>query len=278
MTRLVADDIDGLGASLPEYDAYLRRLTGAGLAAIAAHAQMEGHAACEYEYSMRKIVVGVVPMEYGEGVIPGFAEAVRDIAAFLGAEAFVTGQANIRGMAEAVAGGATMLLLSDDDDFMALHLKENRISHNSEATGRGFAAALDLMAGGVRGREVLVVGAGPVGRAAVRCLQKLGGLVCIHDQSVEAARRLAETTAGVRIAANLATAMAHCDLVIEATPAAGVIRQAWLRPEHRIAAPGVPLGIETGDGEALTTLAYRYILHDRLELGVATMLFSAVTV
>jgi len=277
MTRLVTEDIDGLGLLLSEYEASLHRLTGTGLAGIAAHAQSVGKGANVYEQALKRHRVGIVPVSYGEGVILGFAEALKDIVTFLGAAAFITRQPNILGMGEAVEHGATMLLLSDDDDFMVLNLNDHRTCHNSPATGRGFAAALSLMAGGVQGREVLIVGAGPVGSAAAAWVNERGGYPLMYDQSSEVARRQAAALSGARIAEQLEPALAQCDLVIEATPAAGVLRQAWLRPEHRIAAPGVPLGVETGVMQKSGTMVCRHIVHDRLEIGVATMLFSAVS-
>lgn len=278
MTRLASEDIEGLGMSLPEYETSLHRLTGTGLAGIAAHAQAAGLDAEAYAQALKRNQVGIVPVSYGEGVIPGFAEALRDIVAFLGVDAFITRQTNILGMSEAVERGATLLLLSDDDDFMALNLKDHRTSHNSTATGQGFAAALALMAGGLQGREVLVVGAGPVGSAAAAWVNSHGGHCLIYDQSPAAACQLAATMSGARVADQLGLALAAgCDLVIEATPAAGVLRQDWLRPEHRIAAPGVPLGVETRGEQSFQAMACRHIVHDRLEIGVATMLFSVVS-
>ena len=93
-------------------------MTGTGLAGIAAHAQSAGQGAEVYERALRRHQVGIVPVSYGEGVILGFAEALQDIVTFLGTGAFITRQTNILGMGEAVERGATMLLLSDDDDFM----------------------------------------------------------------------------------------------------------------------------------------------------------------
>lgn len=277
MTRLVSEDIDGLGISLPAYEVFLHELTETGLAGIAAHAQAGGQGEEAFAQALERHQVGIVSVSYGDGVIAGFAEALRDIVSFLGAGAFITRQANIVGMGEAVERGATMLLLSDDDDFMVLNLKDHRISHNSTATGRGFAAALSLMAGGLQGQDVLIVGAGPVGSAAAAWVNSQGGHCLIYDQSLAVARQLASSLNGARSVDRLEPTLARCDLVIEATPAAGVLRQEWLRPEHRIAAPGVPLGVEINGQQNLQAMACRHIVHDKLEIGVATMLFAGIS-
>lgn len=45
--------------------------------------------------------------------------------------------------------------LADDNRFVAISLITRKVLDNSQATGRFFAAALDLMAGGIMNREVL---------------------------------------------------------------------------------------------------------------------------
>ncbi|MDR3088768.1 MAG: 3-methylornithyl-N6-L-lysine dehydrogenase PylD [Desulfobulbaceae bacterium] len=271
MTRLAAADICGLRADLAGYDAHLRRLCGQGLLGVAAHAAcLLGQVGSEAVLPER-LTVAAIAVSYGEGMIEGFAESLAAICGFLGADAFVTEQTNIMGLAEAVQGGADIIMLSDDDDLVALNPAQKRFAHNSPATGRAFAAALALAAGGFSDREVLVIGAGPVGAAAAAFIHERGGTAIIHDQSRQTAARLAAALPGATIATDLKEAMRRHDLVIEATPSADVIKSAWLRRAHRIAAPGVPLGVED-DGGASGAL----ILHDTLALGVATMLCQAI--
>jgi 3-methylornithyl-N6-L-lysine dehydrogenase len=142
---------------------------------------------------------------------------------------------------------------------------------NAEATGAGYAWGLNAMAGGVGGRPVLVVGCGPVGRSAVEVLIGLGASVCLHDLDPERPRRLAAEMRArsrpVRIAEDLADALARHALVLDATPAAGIIGADAVGPETFLSAPGVPIGLTAA---ALRKASGR-VLHDFLEIGVATM-------
>lgn len=270
MTRLQQQDIVALGENLAVYERRLRAATGSGLAEIAAHALAMTPMASDC--LLKDTVAAVIPVSYGEGLIPGFSEAVQGILEFLGCTVFVTRQGNVRGLCEAIERGATLLLLSDDDDFVVMNLAAGRTSHNSEATGRGYGAALDLMAGGVDERDVLVIGAGPVGQAAARYLDARGGRVTVYDRDHGRARSLIETIPSSRLAPDLATALQYCSLIVEATPSAGVLTQKDLTSRTMIAAPGVPLGV---DSEGQAFLGCR-LIHDALEIGVATMLYTVL--
>ncbi len=270
MTRLQHQDIAELGPNLTAYEKRLRTSTGGGLADIASHAL--GMQPMASGRLLKDTVAAVIPVSYGEGLIPGFSEAVQGILEFLGCTAFVTEQGNIMGLGEAIERKATLLFLSDDDDFVAMNLATGRTSHNSEATGRGYGAALDLMAGGVDEREVLIIGAGPVGQAAARYLDARGGRVTVYDHDYDRARSLVERIPGGRQAPDLATALQRCSLIVEATPSADVLTRKDLTSRTMIAAPGVPLGVDV-EGQAFLG---RRLIHDALEIGVATMLYTAL--
>jgi len=270
MTRLQHQDVAELGPNLTAYEKRLRTATGSGLADIAAHAL--GMQPITNGRLLRDTVAAVIPVSYGEGLIPGFSEAVQGILAFLGCTAFVTEQSNVLGLGEAIERGATLMFLSDDDDFVAMNLTTGRTSHNSEATGRGYAAALDLMAGGVDERDVLIIGTGPVGEAAARYLDARGGRVTVYDRDHNRGRALIGTIPGARLAPDLATALQRCSLIVEATPSAGVLTRKDLTSRTMIAAPGVPLGV---DSEGQAFLGCR-LIHDALEIGVATMLYTVL--
>ena len=60
--------------------------------------------------------------------------------------------------------------------------------------------------------------------------------------------------------------------MIDATPANGIIRARDIASQSYIAAPGVPLGVSS---RALEKGSDR-ILHDPLQIGVATMAMAAV--
>lgn len=271
MTRLLEEDIYGVGEKLAQYDEQLFHKTGKGLAGIAAYSV--GKKPENFLPLRDNLTIGVVPVSSGEGIINGFSQTVQQIIAFLGFPSFVTKQQDVGGFAEAVQNGAQVLFLADDDHFVAVHLANGKVVDNGEATGRGYAAALDLMAGGLRGKKTLVIGAGPVGTGAAAFLAQQGAKVFVYDLVVGKAEKLRQGLPEVEVAAELNEALHTCRFVIEATPAADTIDSRYIVPDMMIAAPGIPVGINE---QSQKLISGRFI-HDVLEIGVATMLYSVLS-
>jgi pyrrolysine biosynthesis protein PylD len=277
MTRLTLEDLRGIPAGLGAFDAALEARTGCDLRHLACRAA--GIPEQSLARQAREARVAVVPLDAGQGVLPGFAEAVQAIAAHLGFPAWVTSAPDAGGLAEAYRSGAGILLTADDASYVAVNLRTRAVSDNNRATALGFVTALDLLAGGLAGREVLVLGCGPVGREAARFLRERGARVSLCDLRVERARdaaaalQAAAPAAGtVRVEEDLEKALRGHRLLFDATPAPAFIQERHLRPETRIAAPGVPLGLSAG---ALRAAEAR-VVHDRLEIGTAVMLVEAL--
>ncbi len=277
MTRLTAEDLRGIPAGLDDYDAALVARTGCTLGALACRAV--GTEVTRLGERARAARVAVVPLDAGQGVLPGFAEAVRAIAAHLGFPAWVTSAPDAGGLAEAFRAEAGILATADDSSYIAVNLRSRFVSDNNRSTALGFVTALDLLAGGLAGEPVLVLGCGPVGREAARFLREREARVSLCDLRVERAREAAaalEATAPaagpVRIEEDLEAALRGHRLLFDATPAPAFILERHLQAETRIAAPGVPLGLSAG---ALREAGQR-IVHDRLEIGTAVMLVEAL--
>jgi pyrrolysine biosynthesis protein PylD len=270
VTRLVSTDIASIPEQLLDYEQQLRSRIGCGLLGLAGLAvSLEERPLAE---RLKGTIVAVVPMDSGLGVIEGFAAALQAIAAHLGFTAFVTRHSDVGGLAEAYARDAGILLAADDLDFVAINLRTRRVADNSGCTARGFAAALDRLCGGVRGRPVLVLGCGPVGRQALRALGERGAEVAVHDIKLEraqaAAAELGASGRLVRVEPDLERALLAHELIYDATPAPGFIRERHIGPRSCVSAPGVPLGL---DAVALKAIGSR-LVHDPLQIGVAVML------
>ena len=275
MTRLTQNDIQDIPEMLKAYDDQLLSLTGMDLAGVACRTYGLPRSAL-YDYAA-VARVGIVPITCGLGLIPGFAETVKAIVEYLGFAALITPAANVAGLAQAAQWGADVVLLSDDDDFQAIDFKAGISVHNSEATGRVFAAGLDLMAGGLEGKKVLVVGCGPVGRNAGHELMQRGAVLGVADKDLAKARRMAqelkhEVDGEVVAAQDLDRALREYRYILDATPAAGIMDTQHVAGNSLISAPGVPLGLTP---EALQAASGR-VLHDTLQLGVAAMLAAVI--
>ena len=270
MTRLQPDDIGHIADRLSADDQKLLARTGRTLRGIACHAvQLKEE---EIADRVARIRTAVVPISWGEGLIAGFSEATGAILQHLGFQTFVTRHMDVSGMAEAFEKGADIIFLSDDERFVALNAVCGRVVDNATATGKGFVAGLDLMAGGLKGKDVLVIGCGPVGFSAAMALAQYEARVSVHDldtrRSEDLARELGKTlNRPVRIKSDLKSALSRHRLIVEATNSGGIIHEPDLAPGTYIAAPGMPLGLSW----AATQKMSARLLHDPLQLGVATM-------
>ena len=274
MTRLRGEDILDRAENLKEYNQQLINNVGKALWEIAAHANgvANGYKQAEFNDLGQFGSVAIIPISSGQGIISGFSRTVQKIIEFLGFPAFVTGEPDVGGLAEAVEKGGKVIFLADDDHFVAINMAKGKVVDNGKATGKGYAAALDLMSGGLRDKKVLLLGAGPVGRGAAAFMSMQGAKVFVYDIDRQHAEKLTDAVPGAQIVQDFHKALPEYKLLFDATPSAEIIGKEFIREDTMIAAPGIPLGLSQ---ECLPLLAGR-LVHDMLEIGVATMLFEAL--
>jgi 3-methylornithyl-N6-L-lysine dehydrogenase len=262
VTRLSEDDVRDLTDRLRAFETSLKTVTGLGLRELTV-ATVAQPPVCLPLIGSR---VAAVPITTGEGVISGFSECVATILEHLGCDAWVTAQSDVRGLQEAVEGGAEVVFLADDHRFIALNLTKGRCADDDPATADGYVTALEAAAGTLLDREVLLLGLGPVGRAAARRMISRGAVVRVVESN--AARLQTALDVGLKLEpTTLADGLAGCDLIYDATPAAGLIDAGDLRPGAIAAVPGLPSAFTAAAQEALGP---RHI-HEPLAIGVAVM-------
>ena len=188
MTRLKTSDISDIAANLKNYDAELVARTGYCLCGIACRAVEIDEALIRN--LLPEIRVGIIPITSGEGEIGGFGDAVLSILLHMGADAFITRTTDIAGIVESFEKKADIVMLADDNRFVALHVKSRSIAENAVCTGNVFATGLSLMAGGLEGQEVLVIGCGPVGSSATESLARMGARISVYDINEKPAKAL----------------------------------------------------------------------------------------
>ncbi len=274
MTRLMTADICEIAGNLKNYDRELVARTGFSLSAIACRAAEIDEA--QIKKLLPKVHVGIIPISSGKGILGGFGDAVLNILLHMGCNAFLTRSTDVAGIAESFEKIADILMLADDERFVALHIRNQGIVDNAVCTGKAYATGLNLMTGGLKGRAVLVIGCGPVGCSATQSLIRMGARVSVYDIDIESSNELAAVIdhtfdTKIQVARTLDTALVRHKLIIDASPAPDIIQAHHITPETYVSAPGVPCGL---DSEAKTKISER-LLHDPLQLGVATMLVSA---
>jgi len=274
VTRLTTAHIRTIADDLADYDADLVAGTGHSLRGIACHAA--GISEAQFDKTVGNLVVAVIPVTSGIGLIGKFCDAVRSISCHLGANTFITQATDVAGLAEAFEKKPDIVLLSDDDRFIALHIQSCRVIDNADATGNGYVAGLNLMTGGLKDRDVLVIGCGPVGLGAAESLIRMGARVSVYDIDPSKSQNLAAKVksacnSDILIENDLETALSEHRLIIDASPAADIIQEHHITPDTYISAPGVPLGLSD---KARLKISGR-LLHDPLQIGVATMVACA---
>ena len=148
---------------------------------------------------------------------------------------------------------------------------------NTHATGKGYAAGLNLMTGGVKDKRVLVIGCGPVGWSAAVDLVRLGSELSVYDIKPGRCQGLAREIkdlldANFSIENELNSALLRHRCIIDASPGADIIDENHIARDTYISAPGIPSGLSTN---ARAKISDRF-LHDPLQIGVATMIVEAV--
>ncbi len=271
MTRLKNSDICEISSGMNVYENRLKAATTRSLLGIASHAFDVNET--EVRNKIKGFSIHVIPVTAGQGIISDFSSTVAAILLFLGFDAKVTEQTDASGLASAYEAGADAIMLADDDRFVGINLKTHKVADNSELTGRVFAAALDLMAGGIKDKPALVMGCGPVGESSARSLLEKGAELGLYDINLQAAEILKKqlvneaVDSSIEVLGNLSIGLSAYPHVLEATPSADTITDDMITKKLKVAAPGVPLGISEIGSSKLTDR----LIHDKLELGVAAM-------
>lgn len=274
MTRLATDDVKSIPAELANYDSELTAKTGCSLRKVAC--QAAGIQEDLIQKFLESVRIGVIPITAGKGAITGFCEAVTGIVSHMGCKSFITQATDVAGLAEAFEKKADVFMLADDHRFIALHAASRQVIENAVATGEGFVTGLGLMAGDLNKKNVLVIGCGPVGRSATAKLVAMRVHVSVYDIDSTRSIDLSETAkqssnVTLQVIKDLDQALKRHELIIDASPAADLIQARHITPNTYISAPGVPVGL---DQEARLKIGNR-LLHDPLQIGVATMVISA---
>lgn len=272
----MAEDIGYVTDRLAVYDQELVTKTGCTLRGLACRAA--GVSETVVEKILENLHVGIVPFTSGQGIIKGFGEALAGIGTHLGCSAFVTHATDAAGLAEAYERKTDIILLADDNRFVAIHTQSRNVIDNAVATGKGFASGLELMAKGLKGKPVLVIGCGPVGQSAVSALLRTGARVSVYDidplryDDLEKVEHL-KGDVGIRTAKEINEALSDHRYILDASSARDIIHTNHITPGTYISAPGMPLGLSE-DARAMVS---DRLLHDPLQIGVATMIVSAVS-
>lgn len=278
MTRLAPSDISGINSGLQSYDKHLVDCTGRSMLEIACICcGIESGRACELASNYK---IRVVPVTSGLGIITRFSDVVAAILEYLGFSVEVSVTTDVNGFANAIEAGVNGIFMADDNRFIGYDIKSGHVADNSEATGKIYGTALHLMNRKESDRQALVIGCGPVGFNAATQLLLLGWDVTLYDKDIgkaESTRQLLQNVHGgpdtvsqARVTVDKGAKPENYFFIVDATPEPQLISEQQLSDSIHLVIPGVPPGITT---ESFSILGKR-VVHDKLELGVASMAVS----
>lgn len=263
MTRLTEEWIYGIKDGLVEWEKELEERTK--LSALNLASMGAGVSRGRVKSASWRIKVAVVPVTAGLGLIGTFAENVAAIIHHFGFECFVTDATDVAGFNEACKRGAGIIFFADDTCFLAVNINKGVAADNVEATARGFVAALEGAVEVLRDKQVLVIGGGRVGKAALSYLKLRGADPIVYEKDPEVVAEL--KAAGWRVLKEIGQ-LDQYPLILDACPEGNWIHKEMLHPDAWISSPGVPLSL---DEEAAAVFSQR-LIHDLLPIGVITML------
>ena len=270
MTRLTSVDVESIPSSIKSYDMMLRKKIGVNICKVAAHAAgFMGDPAIAFDGLKAK----AVPMTSGKGIIDGFAQAVASILNHIGLETKVASKKDVGGIAEAFKDGVSMIFTADDESFVGLSLRNSKVSYNYDATGRSYAAALEMKIHGLAGKRISLVGVGRVGNAAAEYMCRKGTEIFAYDLLGEKVDALTKRLPLSHKCASVEECIVKGDHVVLTAPGNNFITARMIKEEAVFAAPAIPLGLTKA---ALRRLGDDRLVHDTLALGVATMAFDLV--
>lgn len=274
MTRLASHNVSRIGRHLLEYDAQLVSKTGHSLKDISLKAARLD--ALDFDRQVQKRLFFVVPMTSGQGVIPGFSAAVRDIISFLGGRVRMASSPDVSGFAEAFCSWADVIFCADDNDFVAINTRTNSVIHNNQATAKAYVTALMLRVQMKEGK-VMMLGCGHIGQAALAALYEYKQYVAVYDCDKTKAESWYKKLDNEKrkytdILSKFPTSFEPYKALVDATPSADIIDKKHIHRDLIIAAPGVPLGVTSRACEEYEN----NIIHDPLQLGVSSMVSLSI--
>lgn len=259
MALLTPEDLENINNQLQEADSAVRRVTGLDIKGI-----------CEDFYGTTPCCekVGIVPVTSGNGVIGNFSASLHAITEYFGFESFVTDMPDVSGYYEAVRNGAQIILMADDNTFLAHNLKNGKIANNQPCTGIIYAEIASRYLK-TDSKDVLAVGLGKVGFPGVAHLVHKGFRVYGYDADKSL---LEKTVSSLGITPFNPDNPRKFSIIFEATPCANTIPELVISENCVISTPGIPCAITK-------ELQKKYgveLVMEPLGIGTASMLYSVL--
>lgn len=259
MALLTPEDLENINRQLQEADSTVRRVTGLDIKGV-----------CKDFYGTTPCCekVGIVPVTSGNGIIGNFSESLRVITEYFGFDSFVTTMPDVSGYYEAVRNGAQIILMADDNTFLAHNLKNGKIANNQPCTGIIYAEIASRYLK-TDSKDVLAVGLGRVGFPGAAHLVNKGFRVYGYDADKAL---LGKTVSNLGITPFDPENPRKFSIIFEATPCADTVPESVISENCVISTPGIPCAISR-------ELQEKYgveLVMEPLGIGTVSMLYSVL--
>jgi len=255
MTRLKEDWIEDIEKNISDCQDYLKEKTGRNFRTI-----IQG-----YIWPCQTLKVAVIPVTQGQGIIGHFTESVASIIRIMDFEVFITDETDVAGIYEATCKNADVIFMADDSRFIAWNLKTGQMADNNMATAVGYVNVLEGALITLENKEVLLLGYGIVGEEIQKALMAKKACVTVYDYDLIKQKKICKE--GIKIIKTKEEIKAF-EFVIDATNTGEWIKSGMLHDKAWYFSPGVPLSLDKAANEQIQGR----IIHDYLQIGVATML------
>lgn len=262
MALLTPEDLENINKQLQEADSAVRRVTGLDIKGI-----------CKDFYGTTPCCekIGIIPVTSGNGIIGSFSESLHAITSYFGFDSFVTDMPDVSGYYEAVRNGAQIILMADDNTFLAHNLKNGKIANNQPCTGIIYAeiASRYLKADS---KDVLAVGLGKVGFPGAAHFVHKGFRVYGYDADRDLLEKTVSNLGIIPFDPDNPNNSKKFSIIFEATPCADTIPESMISENCVISTPGIPCAIS----KELQKRCGVELIMEPLGIGTASMLYSVL--
>jgi len=257
LTRLTPNDLENLLDKLHRNEEIIKRVTGKSIKKI-----------CEETFSTshNSEFVGIIPITAGDGIIGNFTASLLAIVEHFGLKGFVTENYDISGYHEAIKKKADIIMMADDQMFVAHNLRNRKIATNHECTGIVYSeiAARYVYA---NSKDILVIGLGRVGFSGAAHLIKKGFNVYACDPNSKVLDSAVQKLGVQKYEKNKNKKFS---MILEATPCEKTISSGMIAERCLVSTPGIPCGLPEKVGRKYDV----DMVMEPLYIGVVSMLYS----
>ncbi len=272
MTRLTKNEVKDIKGTIKDHSDEIKEKTGLSLQELAAQIAKMGRK--EFSQTIESKKVAAITITSGQGEIGHFAESVAAIIEEVGAKIIMPAGTDVVAISSACQAGGDILFMADDNKFIGLNLENRKIGENKFSTALGYITMLEAFSvkkygETIKGKKVLVLGYGDIGKISCDILTSMGAIPVTYD--IEAEKNKQAEERGLKVLCSKEE-ISEYKYVLDGTSQGSWMSLNMINEDALISSFGVPPSLDEEDKETIKDR----IITDTLAIGVATMLALTV--